>query len=81
MTREVHSILGPLGIQASSSSMIAKDLQAAEGTDMSRSEGVELAAHHGQAKDKTDGGEGDQGVTTFLLRFGEGLGEYQLELI
>ena len=106
MEREVHSILGPLGVKESLSRLVAEDLRSVEedvwgdraddgsaplGTG---TEGVVLVGaprsnsprtekrgwwkwgNAGREEDggMRDGGDG-MGLTAFLLKFGEGLGE------
>jgi hypothetical protein len=99
LQREVHSILGPLGVNPQLSRLISNDLQEAEsslrGTSVAgtnSAEGVELSTrneHSGSkstskmkriVESKENGGSPDsweQGLTPFLLRFGEGLGKFR----
>jgi hypothetical protein len=103
MEREVHSILGPLGVKEALSRLVAEDLRAVEEDvwgDRAGGEGTEgvvsATASSGKAgdvtagrrgwgfwrtKDKTEEEDGgvkgneDMGLTAFLLKFGEGLGQ------
>ena len=111
MEREVHSILGPLGIKESLSRLVAEDLRSVEediwgdraedgsaplGTG---TEGIVAVSASRPKSPKTEkkgwwkwgqagreeeggvrqGGEG-MGLTAFLLKFGEGLGEFAMHL-
>lgn len=95
MEREVHSILGPLGVNEALSRLVAEDLRQveedvwgdrAEGT-IDGTEGVVASSNPGNGAKKPllgwkqngeEGGQGpteDMGMTAFLLKFGEGMGE------
>ena len=101
MEREVHSILGPLGVNEALSRLVAEDLRRVEddvwGDRAVGTEGVEgvVSASSIPNKDSNkswfgkknneeeDGGQSpseDMGLTAFLLKFGEGLGEYTCEM-
>ena len=101
MEREVHAILGPLGVTETLSRLVAVDLRQVEedvwgdrvdgidGTEGVVSGGLNGAPKEGPAKrgwftwgskavEPEDGGQAaseDMGLTAFLLKFGEGLGE------
>ena len=98
MEREVHSILGPLGINEALSRLVADDLREIEedvwGDRAAGTEGVEGVAPAGKKQDdgkrgwfswrkrnkeEEDGGQREggeeMGLTAFLLKFGEGMGE------
>ena len=98
MEREVHSILGPLGVKESLSRLVAEDLRGVEedtwGRRTTASEGVEAMQtmtprkekkrwRWGRAKGEAEeggvpAGRENMGLTAFLLKFGEGLGEISL---
>lgn len=98
MEREVHSILGPLGVNESLSRLVAEDLRQVEedvwGDRAAGTEGTEGVVTPAKPKEtakkawinwkkdndaeEEEGGQGsteDMGLTAFLLKFGEGLGE------
>lgn len=99
MEREVHAILGPLGVKEGLSRLIANDLREVEDAELEeaskRSSGKNGAAstkkswwRWGSGKgeggirlpeEETGGKEaadpGEMGLTPFLLKFGEGMGE------
>lgn len=115
MEREVHSILGPLGVKETLSRLVAEDLRAVEDSMYtgstnygSATEGV-MRAREDSGSGSSSGGSGgkkekrgwfgwkkgsvaereglleqagegekgdeDMGLTAFLLKFGEGMGE------
>ena len=97
MEREVHAILGPIGVKETLSRLIANDLRVVEdkswGGRGDGSEGIMAAAPPREIREEKkrgcwgrqrrraeeeDGGvkgNADMGLTAFLLKFGEGLGE------
>jgi hypothetical protein len=92
MEREVHSILGPIGVKEGLSRLIANDLRTVEEDALEsttrpssssgswwkiwkRDGGIRLEEEGG--KPATDAGE--MGLTAFLLKFGEGMGESILQ--
>ena len=100
MEREVHSILGPLGINEALSRLVADDLRHVEedvwGDRAAEAEGTEGVIRLGpdspkenskkgwlswggkKGSEEEDGGQApseDMGLTAFLLKFGEGMGE------
>lgn len=106
MEREVHSILGPLGVKEALSRLVADDLRSVEDDLFDRPHGttqgsegvVEAGAVAGSSSTKKswwpswskktgaialgDDEEGgvpkgneEMGLTAFLLKFGEGMGE------
>ena len=73
MEREVHAVLGPVGVDERLSRQVAQCLRKVE-VD---SDGV--SAPVGQVHTEEDGGlrwSKDVGLTAFLLKFGEGLGTF-----
>ena len=75
MEREVHAILGPLGVEEKLSRQIAQNLREVEA-----SAAGEIANGPPSLE---DGGDGlrwseDVGLSAFLLKFGEGLGMSQI---
>lgn len=81
MEREVHAVLGPVGVDERLSRQVAHCLRKVE-VD---SEGVGSHASVGRIGAGEDGGEEegaglrwskDVGLTAFLLKFGEGLGMF-----
>jgi hypothetical protein len=89
MEREVHSILGPLGVKEALSRLLAEDLRAVEedvwGEAAEGPDGVMVRRREQQQrkggwkfwKNDIEGGNGsndEMGLTAFLLKFGEGLG-------
>ncbi len=105
MEREVHSILGPLGVHENLSRLLAENLRTAENGDVDEGvEGVDMVgseettssatavateARQGWFAGLTGRSKGVEeeegtklkwtdsvGLTAFLLKFGEGLGEY-----
>ena len=89
MEREVHSILGPIGVKEGLSRLIANDLRTVEEESLenaSRASGSsskswwKIWKREGGIRLEEDGGSpggdpGDMGLTAFLLKFGEGMGE------
>ena len=72
MEREIHAVLGPVGVDERLSRQVAQCLRKVE-VD---SDGGG-AASGGQQSSEEDGGlrwSKDVGLTAFLLKFGEGLG-------
>lgn len=74
MEREVHAILGPLGVKEALSRLVAEDLLQVENDSCPATEGVE-----GVVVDEETGVVAKQdptvGLTAFLLKFGEGMEE------
>lgn len=87
MEREVHSILGPIGVKEGLSRLIANDLRTVEEDALAnarpssssaswwkiwkKDRGIRLEEEGG-----TPAGDGEMGLTAFLLKFGEGMGAY-----
>jgi hypothetical protein len=116
MEREVHSILGPLGVKETLSRLVADDLRSVEdqlyiggAADYgSAAEGVmrareasgspagkrekkgwfgwkQASSEHereGLLEQAGEGAKGDEdmGLTAFLLKFGEGMGEWRITI-
>lgn len=101
MEREVHSILGPLGVNENLSRLLADDLRQVEdgfmGERVTGATGITLSNESTpllpggkkskgwrpwrQDADQEEGGEKgseEMGLTAFLLKFGEGMGESRL---
>ncbi|WVN91050.1 uncharacterized protein L203_106297 [Cryptococcus depauperatus CBS 7841] len=97
MEREIHSILGPLGVKEPLSRLVAEDLRSVEeeiyGQGNIGAEGVvsggraelenaqtkwDLLSWRKKGHEAEDGGlkgNGEMGMTAFLLKFGEGMEE------
>ncbi|KAL7421813.1 Protein ccc1 [Cryptotrichosporon argae] len=82
MEREVHAILGPLGVKEALSRLIASDLRAIEddqyapGAGDEGVEGNDTRKPYSRGNDEEGGPEiGETGLTAFLLKFGEGMEE------
>ena len=91
MEREVHSVLGAVGIDENLSRQVADSLWALEDEQAAQTvasgggngEGDERKSWFGSWSRKGNKGDGesglrwsqDVGLTAFLLKFGEGLGE------
>lgn len=93
MEREVHSILGPLGVKEGLSRLVANDLRGVEdaeleeaskrsgsGSSSSKKSWWKWGKKEGGIRLEEDGGAaavdpGEMGLTAFLLKFGEGMGE------
>lgn len=88
MEREVHSILGPIGVKEGLSRLIANDLRTVEEdalenpTRPSGSSGSwwKIWKKDGGIRLEEEGGKpatdaGEMGLTAFLLKFGEGMGK------
>ncbi|KAF8327577.1 VIT family-domain-containing protein [Cantharellus anzutake] len=68
MEREVHTVLGPVGVNEKISRQLADDLLALE--DQQTREAIEYARTHPESVWNSD-----VGLTAFLLKFGEGMEE------
>lgn len=70
MEREVHAILGPLGVKETLSRLVAEDLREVE-------DDACLAIEAGESNGSSNGKGQDPniGLTAFLLKFGEGMEE------
>lgn len=87
MEREVHSILGPIGVKEGLSRLVANDLRKVEEEaieNSSRSSGAsgkswwKLWKREGGIRLEEEGGQpesSEMGLTAFLLKFGEGMGQ------
>jgi hypothetical protein len=105
MEREVHSILGPLGVNEALSRLVAEDLRVVEedvwGDRVGETQGQEGVVRAASPKRETESKKGgwlsklrgkrdteeedggskaqerdeDMGLTAFILKFGEGMGE------
>ncbi|KAL1411627.1 Protein ccc1 [Vanrija albida] len=73
MEREVHGILGPLGVKESLSRLVADDLREVE-DEACEDQGIYTAADIEAAADKLET-DPNVGLTAFLLKFGEGMEE------
>lgn len=71
MEREVEEILGPLGVDQNACRIVAESLRKA---------GNESIADSTPAEDLRLRWSKDVGLTAFLLKFGEGMGEYMCRL-
>ena len=76
MEREVHSILGPFGVKEALSRLITEQLSSLE-QDTS-TEGVYEPLTSGRAATDSEA-RTDVGLTAFLLKVGEGMGEWRYE--
>jgi len=89
MEREVHSILGPIGVKEGLSRLIANDLRTVEedsledSSSRSSSSGSwwKIWKREGGIRLEEEGGKpateaGEMGLTAFLLKFGEGMGTF-----
>jgi VIT1/CCC1 family predicted Fe2+/Mn2+ transporter len=80
--REVHAILGPVGVDQTVSRRVAHSLREVEfGMDSDQSNGHPASASASASATDTEHGLGlrwsqSVGVTEFLLKFGEGLGTH-----
>jgi hypothetical protein len=90
MEREVHSILGPIGVKEGLSRLIANDLRTVEEDSLENASkqsgnsaswwkiwkkdgGIRLEEEGG-----SPAGDGEMGLTAFLLKFGEGMGAFSV---
>jgi len=87
MEREVHSILGPIGVKEGLSRLIANDLRTVEEDALENSSSHSSSSgswwkiwkREGGIRLEEEGGKpateaGEMGLTAFLLKFGEGMG-------
>ncbi|TXT07211.1 hypothetical protein VHUM_03381 [Vanrija humicola] len=74
MEREVHAILGPLGVKEALSRLVADDLREVE-DETCGDQGIYTAADIEASADKLDEADSNVGLTAFLLKFGEGMEE------
>lgn len=74
MEREVHAVLGPVGVDQKTSREVAKCLREVE--DVVRPDGDETSHGNGDVESGAMARwSKDVGLTAFLLKFGEGIGE------
>lgn len=73
MEREVHDILGPLGVKEALSRLVAEDLLQVENDSCPATEGVDIVPDVESGDLKTT--DPTVGLTAFLLKFGEGMEE------
>lgn len=76
MEREVHAVLSEVGVDEKVSRMVARNLLEAEIGSQGR---AASGSRDSLASDEESNGlrwSGDMGVTAFLLKFGEGLGQF-----
>jgi hypothetical protein len=91
MEREVHSILGPIGVKEGLSRLIANDLRTVEEESLENASKMKSGSSGswwkiwkktGGIRLEEEGGtpenDGEMGLTAFLLKFGEGMGAYSL---
>ncbi len=77
MEREVHAVLGPVGVDEKLSRKVALNLLGVENDSLGSGHGI-------SGSDVTvveDGGlrwSKDVGITAFLLKFGEGMGKWSI---
>lgn len=82
MEREVHAVLGPLGVEEKISVSLADNLRRVE--DEFVATPIKSTNGHANLNGGLESGPGgltwsdDVGLTAFLLKFGEGLGEFPL---
>lgn len=82
MEREVHSVLGPVGVDEKLSRKVAMsllDVEISSGNGTSNPSEGSLRRHASTSSDPEEGGlrwSKDVGITAFLLKFGQGLGTY-----
>jgi hypothetical protein len=102
MEREVHAILGPLGVKEGLSRLIANDLREVEDAELEEQSKRSGGASSQSSKrswwkwgkkeggikltEEEEGGSqaadpGEMGLTPFLLKFGEGMGEFSFRSI
>lgn len=77
MEREVHSVLGPVGVDEKLSRQVAQSLLNLE-LETAGSRNTESGAANGNIRDAESGSlrwSSDVGLTAFLLKFGEGIEE------
>ncbi|KAH8112892.1 VIT family-domain-containing protein [Phellopilus nigrolimitatus] len=77
MEREVHEVLGPIGVDERLSRQVAHDLMnlEVEGTTSNSGVNTNSAAAGGDVESSGPRQDKDVGITTFLLKFGEGIEE------
>ena len=75
MEREVHSVLGPVGVEEKLSRQVTQNLLKVE-EDASSHNGINGAASGGDIESNSLRWSKDVGVTAFLLKFGEGMGKF-----
>ncbi|KZT62056.1 DUF125-domain-containing protein [Calocera cornea HHB12733] len=88
MGRQVHEILGPVGIDEKASALVAHELRKMESTQYGE-DGKEIRRRpnlfHKEtdaekaSQTETEGGEDDLGLTAFLMKFGEGMEDVPLK--
>lgn len=91
MEREVHSILGPIGVKEGLSRLVANNLRTVEeealenasrtSSNNSGKSWWKLWKREGGIRLEEEGGSpggdaGEMGLTAFLLKFGEGMGQF-----
>lgn len=79
MEREVHAVLGPVGVEEKLSRQVAQNLLRVE-EETNASNGMNGSAAGGDIESASLRWSKDVGVTAFLLKFGEGLGTSQILL-
>ena len=78
MEREVHAVLGPVGVDEKLSRQVAQALLKVE-LDSGGQSGRNGASNGDAEPHVEDGGlrwSKDVGITAFLLKYGEGMGEF-----
>jgi VIT1/CCC1 family predicted Fe2+/Mn2+ transporter len=74
MEREVHAILGPLGVKENLSRLVAEDLLQVENDSCPATEGIDTVPDV-ESNGGIEKGDPNIGLTAFLLKFGEGMEE------
>lgn len=73
MEREVHAVLGPVGVDEKLSRRVAQNLLTVE-MENNAQNGINGAASGGDIESNSLRWSANSGVTAFLLKFGEGMG-------
>lgn len=75
MEREVHTVLGPVGVDETLSRKVAQNLLNVEMDVSHQGNGVNGSASRGDIESNSLRWSKDVGITAFLLKFGENLGK------
>lgn len=76
MEREVHNVLGPVGVNEKLSRLVAQDLLNIEVDHNGTQNGTPASASDIESNELR--WSKDVGITAFLLKFGEGMGSFHL---